>query len=116
MKFCPSCKNMLFGLDETAVNGVKTAVRSCRKCTYTEAIDKNSPLIYEHTFGESRTNVLTLNPYIEFDETLNHLEITCPNKCTVKDVVAVKLDSQKLIWMYKCTQCKVMWKQASHAS
>jgi hypothetical protein len=72
---------------------------------------------------EDISDKLTVNPYLEYDATLNHLSnIVCPNaecpsrKTSVKsDVVAVKLDKDKLLWLYKCVHCKESWKQTSRA-
>jgi len=32
------------------------------------------------------------------------------------DVVAIELNAEELVWMYKCVNCKTMWKQNSRAS
>lgn len=63
MKFCPACRNMLFGIDEDTVDGKKVAVLSCRKCSYKEAVSDENPLVYEHILREDKTARLVLNPY-----------------------------------------------------
>lgn len=121
MKFCPVCRNMLYGIDEGALDdGTKTAFLSCRKCEYKEAVNKNQPLVYEHILKEDKTTRLRLNPYLKDDPTLDHLSnIVCPNlECPSKtgakpDVVPVKINDKNLIWMYQCVNCEFTWKQAS---
>lgn len=124
MKFCPACRNMLYGIDEATIDGVKKAVLSCQKCKYTEALDKENPVVYEHVLREDKTASLSINPYLEYDPTLDHLtNIVCPNNdCPSRngsvssEVVPVEIDHLRLIWMYKCVNCKTMWKQNSRAS
>ena len=124
MKFCPACRNMLYAIDEDVINDVKTAVLSCRKCDYKEPLSSDNPLVYEHILREDTTEKLVMNPYLEHDPTLDHLSnVVCPNKecpsrvSSIKgDVVPVKLDKDKLIWLYKCVHCKETWKQSSRAS
>lgn len=121
MKFCPACRNMLFGIDEETVDGTKTAVLSCRKCPYTEPVNSENPLVYEHVLREDKTSRLAINPYLKNDPTLNHLDnIECPNeecvshsKSVKNDVVAVKINEKNLIWMYQCVHCNASWKQSS---
>lgn len=121
MKFCPACRNMLFGIDEETVDGSKTAVLSCRKCPYTEPVNSENPLVYEHVLREDKTSRLAINPYLKNDPTLNHLDnIECPNeecisrnKSVKNDVVAVKINEKNLIWMYQCVHCNASWKQSS---
>lgn len=121
MKFCPACRNMLFGIDEETIDGNKTAVLSCRKCSYKEPITAENPLVYEHVLREDKTSRLALNPYLKNDPTLNHLDnIECPNDTCISrsrgvksDVVAVKINEKNLIWMYQCVHCNASWKQSS---
>lgn len=121
MKFCPACRNMLFAIDEETIDGAKTAVMSCRKCSYVEPVSAQNPLVYEHVLKEDRTTRLALNPYLKNDPTLNHLDnIQCPNvecvsrsKGVKNDVVAVKINEKNLVWMYQCVHCDTSWKQAS---
>lgn len=121
MKFCPACRNMLFGIDEETVDGNKTAVLSCRKCSYKEAVSAQNPLVYEHVLREDKTSRLALNPYLKNDPTLNHLtNIECPRdscpsrgKGVKSDVVAVKINEKNLVWMYQCVHCDASWKQSS---
>lgn len=114
---------MLFGIDEDTVEGVKSAVLSCRKCSYKEAVRADNPLVYEHVLREDKTSRLAMNPYLKNDPTLNHLtNLQCPNtECPSRsrgvksDVVAVKINEKHLIWMYQCVHCDTTWKQASRA-
>ena len=114
---------MLYAIDEDTVNDKKTAVLSCRKCEYKEPLSSDNPLVYEHVLREDTTDKLVMNPYLEYDPTLDHLSnVVCPNKeCPSRvssltgDVVPVKLDKDKLIWLYKCVHCKETWKQSSRA-
>ena len=122
MKFCPNCRNMLYNIDEEVVDGVKTAVLMCRKCEYKEPITDQNPLVYEHILQEDKTTHLVMNPYLKNDPTLDHLSnIMCPNReCPSRrgapsDVVPVKINEKKLIWMYQCVNCDTTWKQASRA-
>jgi DNA-directed RNA polymerase subunit M/transcription elongation factor TFIIS len=121
-KFCPVCKSLLQDFDERVVDGTKTAVRVCR-CGYTQPIDKKNPLVYEHILREDKTMRLSMNPNLKYDNTLQHVDnIACSNdKCPSKsgatwDVVAVLLDRPKLLWMYQCCNCDLMWKQASRST
>jgi DNA-directed RNA polymerase subunit M/transcription elongation factor TFIIS len=121
MKFCPACHNMLAGIDEDMVGNKKTAVLSCRKCSFKEPIGEDNPIVYEHILREDKTARLVLNPYLKNDPTLNHLSnIQCPNnECvsrltnTKSDVVAVKINEKNLIWLYQCVHCDTTWEQAS---
>ena len=121
MKFCPACRNMLYGIEEDTVDGVKTAVRSCRKCEYKEPISRDNPIIYEHSLKEDKSVRLVMNPYMKNDPTLDHFSnIVCPNKeCPSRtgaakpDVVAVEINEKHLIWMYQCVNCDTTWKQTA---
>jgi DNA-directed RNA polymerase subunit M/transcription elongation factor TFIIS len=120
MKFCPACRNMLYPIDESVVDGTKTAVFSWNKCEYKEKVDDANPIVYEHILREDKVSNLANNQYLEFDETLEHFDnIVCPNsECPSKsgakaDVVAVKINEKKLIWLYKCANCKTAWEQSS---
>jgi DNA-directed RNA polymerase subunit M/transcription elongation factor TFIIS len=124
MKFCPACRNMLFGIDEDTINGNKVAILTCRKCEYKEPVDSENPMVYEHVLREDRTSRLVLNPNLKNDPTLDHLSnIVCPNaSCKSRtskvtpDVVPVKINEKNLIWMYQCVNCDTTWKQASRAT
>jgi len=115
---------MLYAIDEDTVDNKKIAVLSCRKCEYNEPLSSDNPLVYEHVLRDDTTKKLIMNPYLEDDPTLDHLSnVICPNKecpsrvSSIKgDVVPVKLDSDKLIWLYKCVHCKETWKQSSRAT
>ena len=119
MEFCPACRNMLYALDEETIDGVKSAVLSCRKCEYKKAIDH--AIIYDHQLREDKSVRLVMNPYLKNDQTLDHLSnVTCPNKeCPSRlgaanpDVVAVEIDSKQLVWMYQCVNCDETWKQSA---
>jgi len=123
MKFCPACRNMLFGIDEDVVDGTKTAVLTCRKCEFKEPITNTNSMVYEHVLREDKTARLVLNPNLKNDPTLNHLSnIMCPNeRCPANlklkdpDVVPVKINEKDLIWLYQCVNCEATWKQASRA-
>ena len=121
MKFCPVCRNMLYGIDEEVVDGKRTAVLKCRKCPYTEAISKENSVVYEHILKEDKIANLILNPYLKNDPTLDHLtNIVCPNtSCPSRsgappDVVPVKINAKELIWLYQCVNCETTWTQASN--
>ena len=123
MKFCPVCRNMLYGIDEEVVDSKKTAVLTCRKCDYKEPITAKNPIVYEHVLKEDKTAKLIHNPYLKNDPTLDHLSnIVCPNtKCPSKssanpDVVAVKINEKNLVWLYQCTNCNETWKQSSRVN
>lgn len=124
MKFCPACRNMLYGIDEDTIDGVKTAVLSCRKCEYKEPVSKENPVIYEHSLREDKSIRLVMNPYLKDDPTLDHLSnIICPNdNCPSRvgnakpDVVAVEINDKQLVWMYQCVNCETTWKQNARVS
>lgn len=119
MKFCPSCRNMLYGIEEEG----DSAFLSCRKCDYKQEITGENPMVYEHNLHEDKTARLVMNPYLKYDPTLIHLDnIKCPNvgcdsKQTGKnDIVPVKINEKNLVWMYQCVVCETTWKQKSGAS
>jgi len=124
MKFCPVCRNTLYGIDEEADStGKKFAVLQCRKCSYKEPIAQDNPIVYEHSLREDKTVRLAVNPYLKYAPELPHFkEIVCPNaECPSKsgatpDVVGVKIDPVNVIWMYQCTNCDQTWKQGAGAS
>lgn len=124
MKFCPVCRNMLYGIDEDVVDGKKSAVLTCRKCEYREPLSESSPIVYEHVLRDDKTTRLAMNPYLKNDPTLDHLSnIVCHNaECPSRigsakpDVVPVKINEKFLIWMYQCVNCDTTWKQNSRAS
>ena len=124
MKFCPTCRNMMYSIDEDTVGGKKTAVLSCRKCSYKESVTRENPIVYEHIMRQENATTLTMNPYLKYDPTLEHLKtVVCPNaECPVKkerlenDVIPVEIDDKKLIWMYQCTHCNYTWTQSSRAA
>lgn len=119
MKFCPVCRNMLYGIEEDVVDGDKTAVLACRKCEFKESLTRENPVVYEHVLKTDTADTLVLNPYLKYDPTLEHLtNVICPNKmCSTKtsdtkpDVVAVEINNKKLAWMYQCANCDYAWKQ-----
>lgn len=122
-KFCPVCKSLLNDFDERVVDGTKTAVRLCSRCGYTNPIDKKNPLVYEHILREDKTTRLSMNPNIKHDLTLPHFDnIACSNEqCSSKsgekwNVVGMKIDEKRLIWLYQCCNCDRMWKQPSRAT
>ena len=122
-KFCPVCKSLLNDFDERVVDGTKTAVRLCSRCGYTNPIDKKNPLVYEHILREDKTTRLSMNPNIKHDLTLPHFDNiacsneVCPSKSGEKwNVVGMKIDEKRLIWLYQCCNCDLMWKQPSRAT
>lgn len=122
-KFCPVCKSLLNDFDERVVDGTKTAVRLCSRCGYTNPIDKKNPLVYEHILREDKTTRLSMNPNIKHDLTLPHFDTIacsnedCPSKSGEKwNVVGMKIDEKRLIWLYQCCNCDRMWKQPSRAT
>ena len=124
MKFCPTCRNMLYAFTEDIVDDKKTAVLTCRKCSYSEPVSAENPIVYEHNLREEMTTTLSTNPYLKHDPTLEHLtNILCPNEeCPTntedeeRDVVPVEIDSKKLIWLYQCAVCTTTWTQNARAS
>lgn len=124
LRFCPSCNNALFNIDEDSVEGKKTAVLSCRKCPYKESVNSENPLIYEHILQEDKTTTFALSKDMKNDPALDHLtNIVCPNTdCPSRvagaqpDVVYIKLDNVNLIMLYQCVNCDTTWKQAARAT
>ena len=114
LKFCPDCENMLHVLEESA--GDEAGVRyRCRKCPYTEMINHENPLLYEHNLKEDGAARIIQNPYRTIDPTLPRFDtIQCPTEgCPSKDVVGQKLDAGKIVWMYQCAVCNVAWEQSA---
>ena len=123
MKFCKACSNMLYGIDEKEIEGKKMAVLSCIKCDYVEPIGADNPVVYEHILKKGTAVSMSMNPYLKHDPTLIHLDtMRCPNdSCSSRDgkkwdVVAIKIDADKLIWMYQCANCNETWEQSSRAN
>jgi len=122
MKFCPTCRNMLYSIDEDTDGDKKFAVLNCRKCDYKESVTRENPVVYEHILREDKSAKLAVNPYLKHDPTLPRFtEIVCPNaECSSKrgskpDVVGVKVDSVHVVWMYQCANCDTTWKQGARA-
>ncbi len=120
-KFCPACGSWLYMIEEEVVENVKTAVRSCRKCEYKKQIDRNNPMVYEHSIREDKSVRLVMNPNMKNDPTLDHFSnIICPNRdcpsrsgAAKSDVVAVEINEKQLVWMYQCVNCDTTWKQSA---
>jgi len=113
---------MLYGIDEKEIDGKKMAVLSCIKCDYVEPIGKDSPVVYEHILKKGTSTSMSMNPYLKHDPTLIHLDTMkcrnddCPSRSGKPwDIVAVKIDEKKLIWMYQCVNCGDTWEQSSRA-
>jgi DNA-directed RNA polymerase subunit M/transcription elongation factor TFIIS len=122
MKFCAACSNMLYGIDEKEIDGKKVAVLSCIKCDYVEPIGADNPVVYEHILKKGTAVSMSMNPYLKHDPTLIHLDnVKCRNDdCSSRsgkkwDVVAIKTDDVKLVWMYQCANCSETWEQSSRA-
>jgi DNA-directed RNA polymerase II subunit RPB9 len=121
MKFCPSCRNMLYAIDEdTDASGKKFAVQQCRKCSYKEPITRDNAVVYDHSLREDKSVRFAVNPYLKYDPTLPRFkEIVCPNDdCPTKsgaspNVVGVKIDQRNVVWMYQCANCDHTWKQSA---
>jgi DNA-directed RNA polymerase subunit M/transcription elongation factor TFIIS len=113
MKFCPDCKNMLYTLEETEGAGINL---KCRKCPYSE---QASALLYEHNIREDTAARLEANPYLTQCPTLPRFKTiqcineSCPTRGGESDIVGVKIDTQNVVWMYKCAICSTAWKQQS---
>ncbi len=112
---------MLYPIDEETIDGVKTAILSCRKCEFKKPVSRDNPIIYEHHLREDKSVRLVMNKYLKNDPTLDHLtNIICPNvQCPSRvggakpDIVPVEIDSKHLIWMYQCVNCEETWKQSA---
>ena len=122
MKFCPTCRNMLYAFTEDVVGEKKTAVHMCRSCPYKQAVTRENPVVYERVLRQENAASLAMNPYLKHDPTLEHLSnIVCPNnQCPTKanrslvpDVVPVEIDNKNLVWMYQCAHCDSTWTQSS---
>lgn len=124
MKFCPTCRNMLYAFNEDVIGDKKVAVHMCRSCSYKEAVTRENPVVYERNLRQENTTALAMNPYLKHDPTLEHLtNIICPNEeCETntegedRDVVPVEIDSKNLVWMYQCAVCNTTWTQSAGAS
>ena len=118
MKFCPACRNMLYPIDESVVDGTKTAVFSCNKCDFKQKIDDANPLVYEHILREDKASHLASNEYLEYDPALEHLTtILCPNaECTTnthdthREVIYIRYDNVNMKYIYLCSTCDIVWK------
>jgi DNA-directed RNA polymerase subunit M/transcription elongation factor TFIIS len=114
MKFCPTCDNFLYALDDSE-SGVGFR---CRKCPYVETITNQNPLVYEHNLREDTAGRIVANPYLKDDPTLPRFTtIQCPTKgCPSGDVVGVKQDRTNIVWLYQCSTCGVSWSQSARRS
>lgn len=110
---------MLYDIQE----GTDGAYFKCNKCSYTEALTSDNPIVYDHSMKTDNTSAISINPYLRFDPTLEHLKtVVCINeKCpshkgAEPDVVAIEVNSSKLVWMYQCTNCYETWSQSARKS
>ena len=123
MKFCPTCRNMLYAFTEDVIGDKKVAVHMCRSCSYKEPVTRENPVVYERNLRQENTTSLAMNPYLKHDPPLEHLtNIICPNEeCETntdgedRDIVPVEIDSKKLVWMYQCAICNTTWTQSAGA-
>ena len=113
MKFCDTCENMLYSIEERDGGAFYTCVTP--DCKYEEKITNKTPIVYEHNLRQDMSIQYSMNPYLKLDPTLPRFTtMVCPNKaCHVKtpDVVGVKLDATNVVWMYQCAHCDTTWKQ-----
>ena len=122
-EFCPRCRSVLWDITEQDGKG---AVINCSKkeCGYYKSISRENPLVYERNLRQNKTSSILLNPYVDYDPTLEHFtNISCPNaECPSRvgavapDVIAIQLNKDNLLWMYKCIHCKTSWEQSSRIS
>jgi len=117
MEFCNFCNNMMYIKDdEDDKFNVKLY---CKCCSYEKQIsnENSSTLILQNTYDKKVDYKKHINPNIEYDITIPHVDnICCPNEnCSKKeseknDVMYIKIDHINLIYVYYCTYCKHFWK------
>lgn len=97
----------------------KRAFLKCRSCPYEEEIGKENPVVYEHNLQQDTSTQYALNPYMKYDRTLPRFNIQCPQEnCPSRrkpasEIVGMKLDPVKVLWMYQCVDCDHTWKQTA---
>ena len=120
MKFCSQCRNMLYDIVEReSADGGRKAFLKCRSCPYEEEVGKDNPVVYEHNLQQDTSVQYSINPYLKYDPTLPRFtNMVCPNtKCATRkgesNIVGVKLDPVKILWLYQCAECNETWKQGA---
>ena len=113
MKFCRQCNNMLYSIEERE----NKAYLKCRSCPYEEEVTQENPVVYEHDLQQDTSVQYSINPYLKYDPTLPRFTtMVCPNEtCTTRggpsNIVGIKLDPIKVLWLYQCAACGTTWKQ-----
>ena len=117
MKFCTLCGSFLYDMVEKDAQ----MVLKCRDpaCTYEEAVTKENPIVYDHTFTQDTSIQLSINKNLKYDSRLPSFDtMSCFNdRCTTRapgqksQIVGVKLDAVNVVWMYQCKVCDTQWKQ-----
>lgn len=116
MEFCTLCDNMLYVKDDEEDRfNVKYY---CKNCNFVKSISdkQESLLLINNSYSTERSHALYVNPDIEHDPTLPHVDnIDCPNqKCSGKnrknDVIYLKYDVSNIRYLYFCVHCKHFWK------
>jgi DNA-directed RNA polymerase subunit M/transcription elongation factor TFIIS len=117
MKFCPTCRNLLYLSAEP--NSLK---RLCKNCGYSE--DEEEGCLVVETLVQERSSEaykILLNEFTRQDPTLPHVKtIKCPNgRCgsngggAERDVIYIKYDPVNLKYIYICNVCSETWRSRS---
>jgi DNA-directed RNA polymerase subunit M/transcription elongation factor TFIIS len=117
MKFCPTCRNLLYlSAEPTSLK------RLCKNCGYSEDEEKGC-LVVETLVQErsSEAYKILLNEFTRQDPTLPHVKtIKCPNgRCgsngggDERDVIYIKYDPVNLKYIYICNVCSETWRSRS---
>jgi len=114
IKFCDMCDNMLY----IKVNEQKHPHFYCKCCNYVRNIDEENEII---TILDKDENIdaleysAYLNPNLQYDPTLPHINIPCPNSDCNKpkdkdnDVIFIRYNHNNMKHIYICTYCKNNW-------
>lgn len=120
MEFCVFCDNMLYVKNAKEEEDQFDVKYYCKNCNYSKSISdkKESLLLINNLYSTERSHALYVNPDIEHDPTLPHVDnIDCPNEaCIAKkskqsnDVIYLKYDVPNIRYLYFCVHCKHFWK------
>lgn len=101
---------MLYSIEERE----NKAYMKCRNCPYEEEVQQ---VVYEHDLQQDTSVQYSINPYLKYDPTLPRFTtMICPNEsCATRgkpsNIVGIKLDPIKVLWLYQCAECDTTWKQ-----
>jgi DNA-directed RNA polymerase subunit M/transcription elongation factor TFIIS len=116
MKFCNECDNMYYlKLNEDDTNKL---IYYCRYCGNEDVFSETEICVLKTNVKKNKKNYSNvINKFTKEDPTLPRVNnINCPNtECKSntgekeKDVIYVRYDDSKLLYIYMCTVCENIW-------